>query len=138
MKKMFCVPNAMRDFLLGSENVPLKTYASQARWKDKFVQQFKADGFAPALQMYKATASNIQSISDAGLSKESLVIEVPTLFVVCSKDAVCVPEMMTPAKDNGLVPYLKEVFVDSAHWSPMEKPDEIAAHIRGFVRDELQ
>lgn len=138
MKKMFCVPNAMREFLLGSNNVPLKAYASQPRWKDKFMQQFKADGFASALQMYKATVSNIQLISDLTIPKESLVIEVPMLFLICSRDAVCVPEMMNAAKDEGLVPYLKEVFIDSAHWSPMEKPDEIAAHIRTFVLDVSQ
>jgi soluble epoxide hydrolase/lipid-phosphate phosphatase len=138
MEKMFCVPNGMREFLLSSENVPLKPYASQPGWKDKFMQQFKADGFASALQMYKATASNIQSMSDAAIPKESLVIEVPTLFLICSGDAVCVPEMMNPAKDAGLVPYLKEVSIESAHWSPMEKPDEVAAHIRTFVLDIFQ
>jgi soluble epoxide hydrolase/lipid-phosphate phosphatase len=135
MKKMFCVPNAMRTFVLGSENVPLKPYARQPGWKDKFMQQFKADGFASALQMYKATVSNIQSMSDSAIPKESLVIEVPMLFLTCSRDAVCVPEMMTPAKDKGLVPYLKEISIESAHWSPMEKPDEIAVHIETFVLD---
>jgi pimeloyl-ACP methyl ester carboxylesterase len=133
MKKMFCVPNAMRKFLLGTEEVPLKAYASQPKWQDKFMQQFKTDGFASALQMYKATASNVQTLSDALISKKSLVIEVPTLFLICTKDSVCVPEMMTAAKDQGLVPDLKEVVIECAHWSPMEKPDEVAGHIKDFV-----
>jgi pimeloyl-ACP methyl ester carboxylesterase len=45
--------------------------------------------------------------------------------------------MMKPAKDQGLVPDLKEVVIDSAHWSPMEKPEEIAAHIRDFVMERF-
>ncbi|KAH8686241.1 epoxide hydrolase [Ilyonectria robusta] len=133
MKKLFCVPNAMREYLLGSKEVPLKSYARQPEWKDKFMQQFSTDGFGSTLQMYKATASNIQTISDSAIPKESLAIEVPILFFICTKDAVCVPEMMSPAKDQGLVPNLKEVVLECAHWSPMEKPDEIASHIRDFV-----
>lgn len=133
MKKLFCAPNAMREYLLGNEEVPLKAYANQPEWKDKFIQQFRTDGFASALQMYKATASNIQTISDSVIPEDSLAIEVPVLFFICTKDAVCVPEMMSPAKDQGLVPKLKEVVLECAHWSPMEKPDEIATHIRDFV-----
>jgi pimeloyl-ACP methyl ester carboxylesterase len=137
MRKLFCVPGAMRKFLLGNEEVPLKTYASQSGWKDEFIQQFQNGGFTPALQMYKATASNIQSKSDSTIPWESLTIKVPTLFVICTKDVVCLPEMMASAKENGLVPDLKEVVIDSAHWSPMEKPNAIAAHIRDFVVDRF-
>ncbi|KAL5324729.1 hypothetical protein ACEPPN_009277 [Leptodophora sp. 'Broadleaf-Isolate-01'] len=133
MKKLFCVPGAMRKFLLGNEEVPLKAYASRSGWKEEFMQQFKTDGFASALQMYKATALNIQSKSDLTIPRKRLVIKVPTLFIICTKDTVCLPQMMVPAKENGLVPDLKEVVIESVHWSPMEKPAEIAAHIRDFV-----
>lgn len=133
MRKMFCVPNTMRKFLLSNENVPLKAYASKPEWREKFMDQFKTDGFASALQMYKATVANIQLTSDSNLLEQSLVIEVPTLFLICTQDAVCIPEVMIPAKDQGLIPHLKEVHIESAHWSPMEKPDELAAHIGAFV-----
>ncbi|KAM5350796.1 hypothetical protein ACJ41O_007301 [Fusarium nematophilum] len=133
MQKLFCVPNAMRSFLLSDEEVPLKRYAHQMGWKDQFMQQFKTDGFTSALQMYRATVLNIQTTSDSTIPKDSLAIEVPLLFLICTKDAVCVPEMMVPAKSRGLVPHLKEVVIESAHWSPMEKPEEIAVHIRDFV-----
>lgn len=135
MKKMFCVPDAMRNFLLGNEQVPLNTYAEQPEWKDRFMQQFKKDGFATALQMYKATVENIQMRSGSSIPKDRLKIGVPLLFITCTKDAVCVPEMMTPAKTKGLVPELKEVVLDCGHWCPMEKPDEIAAHLKAFLAD---
>ncbi|EXJ84880.1 hypothetical protein A1O3_05555 [Capronia epimyces CBS 606.96] len=137
MKKLFCAPGALRAFLLGNEEVPLKEYAKKPEWKDHFMRQFGADGFASALQMYKATASNVQFASDAALSKKNLAIQVPMLFITCTKDAVCLPEIMIPAKEQGLVPDLKEVVVDCAHWSPMEKPNEIAAHIRAFVTERF-
>ncbi|OAL30528.1 hypothetical protein AYO20_08747 [Fonsecaea nubica] len=133
MKTLFCTPGAMRAFLLGDENVPLKAYAQRPEWKEHFLQQFRADGFESALQVYKATASNVQFESDLTIPKDRLAIQVPVLFVICSDDAVCQPEIMTPAKGLGLLPDFKEVVVEAAHWSPMEKPEEIAANIRDFV-----
>lgn len=133
MRKMFCVPNAMREFLLGNKNVPLKPYARLPQWANAFKQQFKTDGFGPALQMYSATKSNIQQASDALLQGKSLVIDVPMLFFVCKGDAVCVPGMMSEAIEKGLVPDLEQVVLECAHWSPMEKPVDIAKRIRGFV-----
>jgi pimeloyl-ACP methyl ester carboxylesterase len=135
MMKLFCVPDAMRSFLLSKNNVPLKSYAQSSKWKDAFIQQFEKDGFASALQMYKATVSNVQFRSDSTISKESLGIDVPMLFIICTKDAVCAPEMMDQAKNEGLVPKLREVVIDCAHWSPMERPDEIAANIKEFLMD---
>ncbi|KAJ0415943.1 Alpha/Beta hydrolase protein [Aspergillus carlsbadensis] len=133
MKRIFCVPGAMCNFLLGDDEVPLKDYARQPEWKQRYLQQFRSDGFAAALQMYKATAWNIQAESDSALLSGDLAIRVPLLFVICSKDAVCMREMMAPAKERGLVPNLTEVVVDAGHWSPMERPEEIAQQIRDFV-----
>lgn len=83
--------------------------------------------------MYQATSWNIQRESDLDLVGWNLTIDVLLLFVICSRDAVCVPGMMQEAKDNGLVPLLKEVTIDSAHWSPLEAPEHIAEHVKTFV-----
>lgn len=133
MKKIFCVPNAMRDFLLGTEQVPLKDYAKQPINKDRFMDQFRPGEFASALQAYKAAAGNVQHESDATISRNELDIRVPLLFIVCTKDDVCTPGLMEPAKQHGLVPYLKEVTIECGHWSPLEKPDEIAKHVKDFL-----
>ncbi|KAJ5682942.1 hypothetical protein N7462_006107 [Penicillium macrosclerotiorum] len=133
MQKLFCVPGAFRNFLLGNEDVPLKEYAKQPQWIDKFMQQFENGDFAPSLNMYKAALSNLQFQSDLTIPREHLTIEVPLLFIACSRDAVCLKEGMGPAKKQGLVPNFKEVVIDSAHWSPMEKPEEIALHIKDFL-----
>lgn len=137
MRKMFCTKDGMRKFLLGDKDVPLLPYAQERRWRDEFMRQFKADGFDSALQMYRASVSNVNYESDLAIPKDQLAINVPMLFIICTRDAVCVRELMTPAKERGLVPHLKEVVVDSAHWSPMEKPDEIAAHIKDFINENF-
>jgi soluble epoxide hydrolase/lipid-phosphate phosphatase len=133
MKKIFCVPNAMRDFLLGTEQVPLKDYAKQPINKDRFMDQFRPGEFASALQAYKAAVGNVQHESDATISRNELDIRVPLLFIICTKDDVCTPGLMEPAKQHGLVPYLKEVTIECGHWSPLEKPDEIAKYVKDFL-----
>ncbi|KAK4956218.1 hypothetical protein LTR10_005739 [Elasticomyces elasticus] len=138
MRKMFCAPDAMRKFLLGTEQVPLKQYAKQPECIDRFMQQFvRPGGFASALQSYKAVVQNVQHRSDATIPTEDLTIDVPLLFICCTDDAVCTRELMDDAKQQGLVPRLTEVTIKSAHWSPIEKPAEIARHIRNFLGNVL-
>lgn len=49
MKKLFCVPNAMQDFIADDQEVPLKAYPRKPGRQEAFMQQFAQDGFAPAL-----------------------------------------------------------------------------------------
>lgn len=83
--------------------------------------------------MYKATVLNIQRQPDLDLVGGNLTIDARLLFVICTRDAVCVPGMMQEAKDKGLVLLLKEVTIDSAHWSPLEAPEQIAEHVKTFA-----
>lgn len=138
MRAMFCVPNAMEEFLTGDKQVALKPYAKQGKWKNAFMEQFKKDGFASSLHMYQAVAWNVQSKSDSAIPKEKLAIKVPMLWFLCARDDVCVPEMMDQAKSEGLVPKLDEITLDCGHWSPMEKPEEIAKHLKDFLKNRVQ
>ncbi|KAL1888140.1 hypothetical protein Sste5346_009750 [Sporothrix stenoceras] len=136
MKKLFCEKDGMRNFILGDENVPLRPYARGPKFRDHFMEQFSPEkgGFFGAFQMYKSTANNVQAEAFEKLPEVNLKIEVPILYFICRQDAVCLPElMMEPAKGMGLVPNLKEVVLDCAHWSPMEKPVEIATEIKAFL-----
>ncbi|OAA68585.1 epoxide hydrolase [Niveomyces insectorum RCEF 264] len=140
MKAMFCEKGAIRRFLLGDQQVPLRPFAQTPRRKEYFLQQFSPanGGFGPALQMYKAMYANVQMESDKMLLKDSLVIDVPFLHAVCTGDAVSVPEtMIAQAKAMNLVPKLKEVVIDSGHWCPMENPQEVAEQVRQFLLNEL-
>ncbi|KAI1326416.1 epoxide hydrolase [Xylariaceae sp. FL0255] len=137
VKKMFCTKDAMREFLLGDKEVPLLPYAREPRWKDEFMRQFKTSGFEAPLQYYRANVAEVNRESDLTLPQDRLVIDVPLLYVICTRDAVCTREYMNPAKEQGLVPKLKEVVIDSAHWCAMEKPDEVAAHISDYLKENF-
>jgi len=133
MKKMFCVKGGMKAYLKGDEHVPLKAYGKEPRWKDAFHKQFQRDGFDGPLRMYKAAVSNFHFESDKLIPKERLVIKDPVLFIGCTGDFVCRHDMIEIPKKAGLLPDLEEQSIESGHWVPMEKPDEVAKHIKNFV-----
>jgi pimeloyl-ACP methyl ester carboxylesterase len=135
LKRNFCNPGAMRKFLEGNEDVPLKPYAQDPKWRDHWIEQFKQDGMDSTFFMYRAMVTGVQSRSDFDLVKGTLSIDVPLLFIFCSKDTLCPASMMSQAKQENLVPKLTEVEVDAAHWSPMEKPHELVRHIKMFMTD---
>ncbi|CAK7238072.1 hypothetical protein SEUCBS140593_010302 [Sporothrix eucalyptigena] len=142
MKTVFCAKDGMRNFLLkGDSTLPLKEYAKKGGFfYQHFMNQFRREngGFAGAFQMYKSTANNMQGQAYAAVPHVELKIDVPVLYFICRDDAVCLPElMMEPAKAAGLVPKLREVTLDCGHWSPMEKPKEIAAELNSYLEKEL-
>jgi pimeloyl-ACP methyl ester carboxylesterase len=133
MKKMFCVRGAMRDYLLGDKHVPLKSYAREGRWKDDFMGRLMKDGFEAPFQWYKASVNNVQWESDRTIPKEVVTVRVPMLYIGCTGDSVCRSDMIEIPRKAGLLPDLEVQSIESGHWCAMEKPDEVAKHIRSFV-----
>lgn len=132
--KIFCVPGAWKAYLTGSETVPLKPYAQEGRWKDSFFKQFEKDGFEAPVQWYNAMIDNYQYEVELQIPPERHVIEVPLLFVGCTQDGNNRIEFIGIPQQKGLLPHLTMKTLDCGHWSPMEKPVEIA----GFIMEFLQ
>ncbi|KAI1608282.1 epoxide hydrolase [Exophiala viscosa] len=133
MKKIFCGRGALRKYLLGNEHVPLKPYAKEAKWKDDFMQRFGNQTFEAPFNYYNATVNNVQSKSDADIPKELHKVQLPMLYIGCTGDAVCRSDAIEGPRKAGLLPDLEVQSIISAHWVPMEKPKEVAQHIRSFV-----
>lgn len=134
MRAQFCTRGALREYLTGQvESVPLKKYALEERYRKHFVDRFERDGFEAPVCWYKATKDNVQAEDDAKIPPERYSLDVPVLFIGATGDAVCRIDAMEDAKSRGLVPDLEEKVIESGHWSPMEKPEEIAAHVKDFL-----
>ncbi|KAH7341205.1 epoxide hydrolase [Pyrenochaeta sp. MPI-SDFR-AT-0127] len=134
MRTQFCTRGAMRKYLNGEEErVQLKKYAQEERWKKHFFDRFERDGFEAPFCWYKAMKDNIQTEDDAKIPPERYRISVPLLFIGATGDAVCRIDAMDDAKGKGLVPDLEEKVIESGHWSPMEKPEEIAVLVKDFL-----
>lgn len=131
--KMFCVPGAWRAYVTGTESVPLKPYAQEQRWIDSFFKQFERDGFEAPVQWYKAYIENVQFEAEGTVPLEKHKIEVPLLFVGCTQDGNNRPDLIEIPQKAGLLPHLTVKQLECGHWSPMEKPVEVAGFISDFI-----
>lgn len=136
MRDFFCNANAFPDYLNSDSPVPeVREYAQDPEFKKYFIERLSRDGFEGPQNYYISFKNNIQWECDSQLPAENAKVDVPLLYIGCTQDAVCRPEAMAGAKQAGLVPDLEEApLVDCAHWSPYEKPDEMAAPIADWLQ----
>jgi soluble epoxide hydrolase/lipid-phosphate phosphatase len=135
MREMFCTPNGMRDYVARTGKykdytVDLKPYAKNPELKKRYMERMTRDGFDAPVYYYHALKENTmlederllaQVPSDAGIK-----IDVPMLYIGQTGDWVCRTDLMSDAKERGLVSDLEEKVVDAGHWVLYEKPDDIA------------
>lgn len=90
----------------------------------------KRDGFEGPQNWYIAATKNIQHESDKLLPAGVDVVKVPALYIGGKDDAVCRPEAMYPSIQAGLLPHIEQgELLDAAHWTPYERPKEVAERI---------
>jgi soluble epoxide hydrolase / lipid-phosphate phosphatase len=135
--KLFCVPNAWREYVTGDKSVPLMPYAQQQKWKDSFFKQWEKDGFEAPVNWYKAMINNHQYEVEVKIPLDRHIIKAPVLFVGCTQDANNRIDIIERPKAAGLLPDLEVKVLECAHWSPMEKPQEVAGFIREFVTERI-
>lgn len=134
MKELWCVKGAMRKWLADERReVDVLDYAQDPAMRRRFIERFQRDGFEGPLCYYKAQASGLQRKAARTLGDDRFIVQVPVLFVVCNQDPVCLPEWCAPAKQGGYLPDLEEVTIDSRHWSPLERPEEVSGQILSFL-----
>lgn len=135
MEKLFTVPGAMKDYLInGGHEINLRPYAQDPVFKKTFIDRMTRDGFEGPQCWYVATKDNHQSASDKELPAGREVVNVPALFVGCTDDAVCRPDVMAPYKAK-LLPNLEEAeMIDSSHWVPYEAPGEVVKRMEPWLK----
>lgn len=129
MKRLFCVPGAIRKFLLEDrKDVPLKPYAQDAALKKQWLEEKGKAGLTSQCAWYRAWKEGHHVHTESSLDA---TLSTPYLFIACDGDAVCRPEFIHRSTQAGLVRKedltLKELH--SGHWCPYERPVEVAAAI---------
>jgi len=141
MKELFGRPNALENHLTGDDStskVQPRAYAADPAMKERFISRFQRDGWEGAVNYYRVSHSDANRLDEIqGLTPDRFVIKVPAFFVGCTQDAVCRPDLIGTALDKGLLPDFDSMMLDCAHWSPLEKPKEIAEGIDGFLKKKL-
>lgn len=138
-KELWCARGKLQKWLLEEKKeVELLSYAQDPELRRTFIERFQRDGFEAPLCYYKASNSNVQYDSDKVLGHDSLTVQVPLLYISCTHDPICRGEFMAPAKEKGFLPDLEEATIESRHWSPFEKPDEIVELIGSFLKRRFE
>ena len=132
MNDTFTAPDGMKNYLLADTRQPLAAYATPAM-QEAFVARFQRDGFAAPLQWYRATTENVHWAVEQKIPEARFKVAVPALYVGCTRDNVCLPALNQRAVDAGLLPNLMVRELESSHWCPFEKPDELGEVVLEFL-----
>jgi soluble epoxide hydrolase/lipid-phosphate phosphatase len=134
MRDMFCTTGGLRNWLLDEDSkVELSDFAKDPEMHRSFVDRFRRDKFEGPLCYYKSTTSDVQFNTTKDIPKDRFIVKAPVLFIGCSRDILCRPEIMQPAKQGGCLPDFEEAMIDSGHWCPLEKPAEVAKLMNSFL-----
>lgn len=140
MREMFCTLGAMREYVAKQGKykdftVDLKPYAKEKALQEAFLERMKNDGFSAPVQYYHSLASNtmLEEEKELSSSKQRMSIEVPMLYIGQTGDWVCRTDLMSDAKDAGLISDIEEKVIDAGHWCLYEKPQEIAEIISEWL-----
>ncbi len=145
MREMFCTKNAMREYITQTGKyanwiVPLKDYPDGHKLKQKFIERFSRDGFEGPVCYYHSLANNTMLEDEKELcgkdenGQDRRLIDVPFLYIGQTGDWVCRTNLMSDAKEQGLVTDLEEKVVEAGHWCLYEKPQEIAEAIGDWLQ----
>ena len=141
VKTYYCQPGAFEDYLVSESRTPLKDYAQDAAFKDRFLAQFENDphAFEAPQCYYTALITGVQHEAEMrDLQPKDLVIDVPFLFMACSGDAVNPLETIQEPKEQGLLPDLTATELDCGHYCTWEKPAEVADAILNFLKAKVR
>lgn len=136
MKRYFCGPNAMRDYLTnGGEEAELRPYRQDDGFKKESIERFSRDGFAGLQCWYVAMNENVQH----GVDKQLLAIvdkvNVPALYIGANDDEVCRPEAAHSLVEQGYLPdYTETELIDT---SLEEKPEEVVTRLKLWLVEKL-
>ncbi|KAK4495966.1 hypothetical protein PRZ48_013234 [Zasmidium cellare] len=126
MMKMFCTRGAIREFVSsGRTDVPLKKFAQDEGFKKAFIDEKKEGGMTAPGCWYRAMRENYHLETERKLKETGFVVEQPYLFIGCTGDAVCRTDAIEVAKGAGMVKDLTVKELESGHWCPFEKPDDV-------------
>ncbi|RMY75337.1 hypothetical protein D0863_02659 [Hortaea werneckii] len=127
VKQMLCFKDAFKNSLLQDRaDVGLRPYAQDKDLHDAWIQDFSTElQWEASFAWYNSFISGVQTAVDKTIAPEKYRLKMPVLFISCDGDAVNPHSTIDGPKNAGLLPDLTEKELQSGHWCPYEKPEEL-------------
>ncbi|KAL1638021.1 hypothetical protein SLS58_009042 [Diplodia intermedia] len=136
LRDIFCTHGAVRAFLEADGREEVRDYAKDGSvWKDEYMARIRETGFAGAFNWYKVYVLGLNWQKERHIRGDRLTVRVPTLFMACSDDDICLPSFIEPSRQAGLLPDLEIAQIDASHWAPMEKPEEVVHALSCWLKE---
>jgi pimeloyl-ACP methyl ester carboxylesterase len=123
MRKMFDVPNGMREYITGTGKykdftVDLHSYARDGNLRKQLERRWTRDGMAGPVCYYHTLKNNTNLEDEKTIMqrKDGAKIEVPHLYIGMTSDWVCRTDLTKDAIEAGLVEDVEEREIDAHHW----------------------
>lgn len=130
----FGTKDGMKSYLLEDKMQPVQEYATEER-KAEFLKQFREDGMTAPLCWYRAQAFNHHFEAEKVIPKDLYVVSKPVLFIGGKHDKVGLTSGIYQSQKAGVLPNLKVVELDAAHWVMLAKPKEVGEAIVTWLKE---
>lgn len=127
----FCTDGGVRKLVeRRGEGFGLKRrpYATE-EMKQVFVERMRLDGFEGPTCWYKSFVLGLQ---DEQGNPENNIVEVPTLFVGYTNDAIGRKELILSSIQADLLPHLTNITLDGGHWGLLDDPKTFGQTVTGW------
>jgi pimeloyl-ACP methyl ester carboxylesterase len=128
--------HAFEDYILASKKKSLKQFAKAPDFKKTFVARFGRSGMHGPLNWYKAHHANYNWDDEKEIPTEHLRVDIPVLFIGCTRDPVCLTQAIYIPQQAGLLPDLTVEEVESGHWQTFEAPDLCGPIIAAWLQQK--
>lgn len=125
----------MEEYIRAGQRKSLKEFARAPGFKETFVTRFRHGGMHGPLNWYKAHHANYNWDAEKNMPAEHLRVDIPVLFIGCTKDAVCLTQAIYVPQHAGLLPDLTVKEVESGHWQTFEAPDSGGPIIASWLQE---
>ncbi|KAH8650463.1 Alpha/Beta hydrolase protein [Ilyonectria robusta] len=127
-------PGGMRKFVTEGRMQPTLPYATPDHKADVMDRFSKNGGFDVPSGWYKALTFAVQNEADKLVDEEAKTVKLPVFYWGGEQDFVCRPAALQLSVDAGLLPNVKSVTREGAHWALLEKPVEFGQDVLGWLQ----
>jgi soluble epoxide hydrolase/lipid-phosphate phosphatase len=132
-----CEPGGMDAWLAEKKTTEVAPWLTPIEL-ETYRKIMKIGGFTGPLNWYKQAMAGVTHTSEMRISGSEYAakkFEVPTLFVGCSQDMICIPAL----QEAGMKDFFSDLTVksvDASHWVMIEKPKEMWEIVQEWIEEK--